>query len=154
MEEAAIDQTPQTAAASETEAPAVAAQPRLHLVTLHLARCPDYPEGSSRCGYQFTAPLDAAHHLDVDGWKVARHHCLVRRFWVGDTDRSGRLLHRRGGLNGATWAFVYTDGGPANEEVEHFLHHQVFQPGEYVSIEDEDGAVNTFKVATVKEVVQ
>lgn len=149
MGDVAVDRISQTAAPA---APGAASErPRLLLVTIHLARCHDYPEGNARCGYQFTAPLDASQHLDVEGWKAARQHCLVRRFWIGDTDRPGRLVHRRGGLSGATWAFVYDEGGP-NEEVEHFLHHQVFQPGEYVSIEDEDGSVNTFKVAAVKEV--
>lgn len=154
MHEAAIDQPLQPEVGQAEDTSSSAAQPRLLLVTLHLARCRDYPDGSVRCGYQFTAPLDASHHLDVDSWKAARQHCLVRRFWIGDEDRQGRLVHRRGGLNGATWAFVYANGGAVNGEVEHFLHHQVFQPGEYVSIEDEDGAVNTFKVETVKEVMR
>ena len=34
----------------------------LQHITLHLARCAEFPQGSDRHGYSFRAPLDARGH--------------------------------------------------------------------------------------------
>ena len=56
----------------------------LHHVTLHLARSKQFPQGSSRYGYDITAPLDAEGHLDQDEWAAKRAFCWVRRFWADE----------------------------------------------------------------------
>src|SRR4051794_38579517 len=76
---------------------------KLHRVTLTLARCPEHPDGSSGRGYQIIAPLGPDGHLDVALWHETRDHCRVRRFWTGEPDCHGRLVHRAGGQGGATW---------------------------------------------------
>jgi len=52
----------------------------LHHITLHLARCKEYPEGSPNSGYEIVAPLDATGMLDSAEWKEKRDQCRVRRF--------------------------------------------------------------------------
>ena len=61
----------------------------LHHITLHLARNKQFPEGSSRYGYDITAPLDAQGHLDQEEWSDKRAYCRVRRFWADEGERSG-----------------------------------------------------------------
>ena len=73
---------------------------RIHL---ELARSHEFPDGSRERGYDFVAPLDDAGHLSADEWRHARNHCHVRRFWHGQADERGLLVHKRGG----TWAFDY-----------------------------------------------
>ena len=70
-------------------------------ILLHLARSKANPEGSSRHGYDLVAPLDASGHLDLAAWKEARARCRVRRFWEGEPDQTGHLIHRSGGRGGA-----------------------------------------------------
>jgi hypothetical protein len=77
----------------------------LLLVTLHLARCADYPVGNDRCGYTFVAPLTPDGHLDAGTWHSQRERCYVRRFWEGEPDRVGHLLHRPGGTGGSNLVF-------------------------------------------------
>src|SRR3546814_6797976 len=82
----------------------------LKTIRLELARHPDHPEGSSRHGYELQAPLQADGHLDEAAWH-SLHRTVqmpVRRFWSGDDDRSGELVHTRHG-----WAFSYA---PRSEE--------------------------------------
>ena len=52
----------------------------LQRVRLELARCPEFPQGSHERGYDFIAPLDAAGHIDAEGWKLLRDCCRVKRF--------------------------------------------------------------------------
>jgi hypothetical protein len=40
----------------------------LKRIRLELARTPEHPEGSSKCGYEFIAPLDGHGHFDADAW--------------------------------------------------------------------------------------
>src|ERR1700733_950656 len=53
-------------------------------IFLHLARSPEFPEGSAERGYELVAPLNASNHLDVDEWKSHKAKCHVRRFWPGE----------------------------------------------------------------------
>ena len=121
----------------------------LHHVTLHLARSKQFPQGSSRYGYDITAPLDAEGHLDQDEWAVKRDHCRVRRFWVNEGERQGVLVHRPGGAGGATWMIDYNQDRPGDEEAGYHLHQHRFIEGEYVTIEDDDGKPYTFQVVAV-----
>jgi hypothetical protein len=63
----------------------------LNRILLTLARSKDFPDGSSRHGYDFIAPLDPQGHIDPILWKEYRDYCRVRRFWAGEDDEIGRL---------------------------------------------------------------
>jgi len=124
----------------------------LHHITLHLARSKEYPEGSSRYGYEITAPLDAEGMLDASEWKVRRAQCRVRRFWGDEFDRYGLLVHRPGGSGGATWTIDYEPGRTVDDEAGYHLNTHKFVAGEYVSIRDEDEKLHTFQVVAVRSI--
>lgn len=121
----------------------------LKRIRLNLARSKDHPEGSSRHGYEFVAPLDAAGHIDLEGWRENRNACTVRRFWGDEAPETGRLVHRAGGSRGATWVFDYNEADTDDDEAGFRFADHAFQPGEYVSIRDDDGTLHTFQVVTV-----
>ncbi|RFB76452.1 hypothetical protein DYH55_20135 [Methylovirgula sp. 4M-Z18] len=121
----------------------------LQHITLHLARCPEFPEGSSERGYEFVAPLNASAHLDVEEWKHNRAQCRVRRFWPGESDRHGRLVHLGGG-QGGTWAVRYGGQDSSEGETGVRLSTHCFAEGEYVSIRDDEGHAHTFKIARLR----
>lgn len=123
----------------------------LQSVTLTLARCPAHPEGSPGRGYDILAPLDAAGKLDAALWHSKRDHCRVRRFWTGEPDRYGRLIHRAGGRNGATWLIDYDDRITEDDEPGFRLDTHRFIEGEYVSLRDAGGLMCPFKVARVTQ---
>ena len=119
----------------------------LKKIRLELARDPDFPEGSARHGYEFVAPLAADGHIDAEGWRQHRADCRVRRFWNGEPDEAGHLLHRRGG----SWAFHYDlEGDPDVDEPGYRFDSHAFKEGEYVSITERDGKLRTFRVASVR----
>jgi hypothetical protein len=124
----------------------------LHRVRLELARSRDFPEGSARHGYEITAPLDSNGLLDVQEWRTTRAQCQVRRFWAGEPDSRGHLVHRAGGAGGATWLIDYDQERADDDESGYRLGAHRFQVGEYVSIKDDEGDMHTFKVAQVKPV--
>ena len=118
----------------------------LKKVRLELARCPDYPEGSSRHGYEFIAPLTGDGVLDSEAWRKHRSRCTVRRFWEGEDDETGHLVHTRG----RTWAFRYDDEpGTDDEPIYHLDRHKVVA-GEYITIIESDGIDRTFKVVDIR----
>ena len=121
----------------------------LHRIILHLARRKGFPEGSARHGYEIVAPLDADGHLSFIEWCSRRLQCRVRRFWGADPDRWGVLVHRRGGAGGATWIIDYDADETEDDEAGIHLDGRTFKVGEYVSVGDSSGAVNTFKVTEV-----
>ena len=77
----------------------------LKSIRLQLARSKQHPSGSPNHGYQFVAPLDADGHIDPDTWKSHRDQCRVRRFWQGEDDQIGHLVHKPGGAEHARWMF-------------------------------------------------
>ncbi len=117
----------------------------LKRIRLNLARTKEYPSGSSRHGYEFTAPLDAEGRIDAESWRKVRDKCRVRRFWGDEEEDIGHLVHRPGG----SWAFRYDIDGDDDDEAGYKFGAHPFVPGEYVSIRDEDGDLNTFQVVTV-----
>lgn len=119
----------------------------LKKIRLNLARTHDFPNGSNRHGYEFAAPLNADGHIDAAAWKTLRDHCRVRRFWGGEEEDLGHLLHRPGG----SWAFHYDIGGDEDDESGYRFGSHAFRPGEYVSIRDDDGELHTFQVVTVTD---
>jgi hypothetical protein len=122
----------------------------LYRVTLTLARCPDFPDGSVARGYEMVVPLGPDGHLDPALWRETHDSCRVRRFWAGQRDRDGRLVHRAGGEGGATWLIDYEDWTNEDDEPGYHLGTHAFVPGDYVSIRDaDDGVYRTFMVARV-----
>src|SRR6202521_205755 len=87
----------------------------LNRILLNLARSRKFPEGSPRHGYDFIAPLDAQGHIDPILWKKYRDYCRVRRFWEGEEDEVGRLVHKPGGAEHARWVFDYTPDGEEDQ---------------------------------------
>ncbi|SEP50319.1 hypothetical protein SAMN04487843_13615 [Methylobacterium sp. ap11] len=127
-----------------------AASAELHRVTLTLARCPEHPDGSAGRGYDFVAPLGPDGRLDAALWRETCDQCRVRRFWTGEPDRHGRLVHRAGGEGGATWLIDYDDRTTDDDEPGYRLGTHAFVVGEYVSIRDTgSGDFCTFMVAYV-----
>jgi hypothetical protein len=82
-------------------------------IRLELARTKDFPEGSRNRGYEFCAPLDEEGHLDVEEWKRHRKKCTVRRFWEGEDEENGFLVHTRR----REWAFSYRAGEEDDEPI-------------------------------------
>jgi hypothetical protein len=118
-------------------------------IRLNLARSKEFPQGSSRHGYEFVAPLDNKGHIDAELWKQHRNHCRVRRFWEGEADEHGFLVHRPGGPEHGRWLFDYDQATDTDDESGYRFGTHVFQPGEYVSIRNEEGEMHTFRVATL-----
>ena len=58
----------------------------LKRIRLELARTPQFPQGNSACGYEFTAPLTRHGLLDRSQWQRDKAKCTVRRFWQGAAD--------------------------------------------------------------------
>jgi hypothetical protein len=117
----------------------------LKKIRLELARTPQFPQGSPRHGYEFTAPLDARGFLDPAGWAKARTSCTVLRFWNTNPDEHGQLIHRRDG----SWAFSYAPGEDDDEPIFRFDRHH-FVVGEYVTVTEHDGVARPFRVAEIK----
>jgi hypothetical protein len=122
----------------------------LKRIRLNLARSKDFPTGSARHGYEFVAPLDDKGHIDPAHWQEHREYCGVRRFWQGEEDQLGRLVHRPRAPENARWVFDYDRRSEADDEAGYRFASHAFVPGEYVSIRDEDGEMHTFQVVSVQ----
>ena len=118
-------------------------------IRLHLARSKEFPDGSDHHGYEFVAPLDAKGHIDQHLWQKHREHCRVRRFWEGDDEKAGLVIHKPGGAEHARWVFDYDQTRSDDDESGYRFGAHAFLPGEYVSISDDDGEVHTFRVVSV-----
>jgi hypothetical protein len=125
----------------------------LNRIVLNPARSREFPGGSSRHGYDFIAPLDSQGRIDPLLWKKYRHYCRVRRFWAGEEDEVGRLVHKPGGAEHARWMFDYNPDEDDDDEAGYKFGAHAFLPGEYVSISGHDGRLQTFRVVTVDPVV-
>ncbi len=119
----------------------------LYHVRLELARSKEFPEGSARHGYEFTAPLDAGGHLDGEAWKTAKAQCTVRRFTAGKDDEKGRLIHV-----GKGWHFDYVAKVSDDDEPLFKLDRHTIKQGEYLSITEHDGVMRTFRIVSVRAV--
>jgi hypothetical protein len=117
----------------------------LKRIRLELARTKEFPEGNPNCGYEFVAPLKADSHLDPEEWKRSKDKCTVRRFWQGEDDETGKLVHGRGGR----WTFSYAEGEDDDEPIFKFDRHLMKQ-GEYVTITEHDGIARPFRIVSVR----
>jgi hypothetical protein len=119
-------------------------------IRLNLARSREFPAGSAQHGYEFVAPLDPSGHIDAELWRKHRDHCRVRRFWDGAEDQVGRVVHKPGGAEHARWVFDYHPDRSDDDEPGYRFGSHVFIPGEYVSIQDDEDELHTFKVVAVE----
>jgi hypothetical protein len=117
----------------------------LRTIRLELARTKDFPDGSAAHGYEFVAPLDIEGRIDPEAFRRHRDACVVRRFWRGAADETGRLVPTRR----HTWAFSYAPGEDDDEPFFHLETHRL-AVGEYVTIREHDGESRTFRVAAVR----
>jgi hypothetical protein len=123
----------------------------LRHIRLELARSKEFPNGSSRHGYDLIAPLNKQGHIDPELWREHRDACRVRRFWEDEDDAVGHLVHKPGGSEHARWMFEY-NGITEDEEAGYRLGVHAFVPGEYVSIRKGDEDFHTFVVTSVESV--
>ena len=121
----------------------------LKRIRLQLARSKEFPSGSVQHGYELAAPLDAQGHIDQQLWQQHRDHCRVRRFWAGQDDKVGRLVHKPGGSEHARWVFDYDPKRVDDDEAGYRFGAHTFAAGEYVTIRDQDEA-HTFRVISVE----
>ncbi len=113
-------------------------------IRLNLARTQDFPDGSNAHGYDMVAPLTADGHLDEAAWRTDRKRATVRRFWEGEDDEHGHLVHTRH----RTWAFSYAPGEDDDEPIFHLESHAI-APGDYITITEHDGAAEPFRIIAV-----
>jgi hypothetical protein len=128
-------------------------QAALKLIRLELARSKEFPAGSDRHGYEFVAPLDAAGRIDSKVWKEHKDQCRVRRFWSGEEDQHGFLLHRPGGSEHAQWIFDYDRSRDDDDEFGYRFGAHAFVPSEYLTLESKTGE-HTFKVISVEAIAK
>jgi hypothetical protein len=119
-------------------------------IRLNLARSKEFPQGSARHGYEFVAPLDDKGHIDVAFWRQHKDNCRVRRFWEGEDDEIGFLVHKPGGPEHARWIFDYNPSRADDDESGYRFGAHAFRPGEYVSVRNEDDESHTYVVASVE----
>src|SRR4051812_14550424 len=100
-------------------------------VRLELARSHDFPDGSNRHGYEFILPLSEDGKLDRGDYDRAPELSTVHRFWDGEGDEVGQLVHTARGR----WAFSYVAGEDDDEPIHRFADH-VFREGEYISVRE------------------
>lgn len=114
----------------------------VYQIVLRLARNPGYPEGDDAQGFIITAPLDADDRLDLAAWRSNREACTVIRFKPGeDRDADGRLTH-----NGSHWFFHYDEAGEGDDEPVYRLGDHRLAIGEYVTVQENDGATLTYRI--------
>lgn len=118
----------------------------LSLIRLELAREKDHPRGSPLHGYEIIAPLDASGHLDSVAWKTHHPRCTVRRFWDGEEDRHGELVHTAR----SKWAISYDPSTDLDDERIFRLDRHLLALGSYVSITEPDNMQHTYRVTSVK----
>jgi hypothetical protein len=118
----------------------------LSKVRIEMARDAEFPEGSSRHGYEFVAPLDKKHHIDAKSWQANREKCRVKRFWEDDPDEIGHLVRKPGG----SWAFHYDIHGDIDDdETGYRFGDHALVPGEYISIREHGEDLRTFRIVSV-----
>lgn len=115
-------------------------------VMLELAREPGHPQGDRSHGYHLYVPLTEDGHVDGEAWVKLHHACRVRRFRPGEEERHGRIVRGPGGQ----WSFDYDNRSAADDEHGFRLKDEVFTPGEYVSIREDDGRMHTFQVIAIR----
>ena len=134
---------------------------RLYRVRLELARCRDFPDGSAERGYELTLPLHGDGALDVPACESRPDGCRVQRFWPGEGEEAGHLVHR----GDHRWSIRFEDGdGKAEPEPEpespddvdddeepifQLDRHRIVN-GQYLTIRERDAVERTFRVVRIR----
>lgn len=113
-------------------------------VRLERAREPGLPQGDGAIHYTLVAPIDGEGHLDAEAWADHRDACRVVRVRPGEESAEGRLRRRPGG----SWAFHYEDEAGEDDDPGYRFDRHAFIPGEYVTIEEDEGA-HTYRIVSV-----
>lgn len=113
-------------------------------IRLEVARSRDFPEGSTRHGYEMVLPLLADGRIDEKTLKAAPEAASVHRFWESEGDAVGQVRHQ-----GGRWLITYEPDGPEDEPLHRFAEHK-FRMGEYVSVREGAHAEHAFKVVAVR----
>jgi len=111
-------------------------------IRIELARSHDFPQGSTRHGYEMVLPLTADGAIDQKAASGALQLCTIHRFWEGDGDVTGQLMHAHG-----RWSMRFDDG--REEPLHRFPEHR-FRVGEYVSVRASRGGEHAFRVVDVR----
>lgn len=124
---------------------------RLHRVRLELARCREFPEGSTLRGYEFVVPLRDDGTLDVPACEDQPQRCRIRRFWPGEDDEAGHLVHQ----GDHRWVIRLDGaGGGAAEEAEEepifrLDSHRIVE-GQYLTIREHEEVDRTFRIVSIR----
>lgn len=116
-------------------------------IHLELARTPDFVAGNDQRGYDLVAPINEDGTFDEATWRENKTKSHVRRFWDGEDDQHGLLIHTRH----RTWAFSYAPGEDDDEPIFHLESHKI-QEGEYVTITETDGSALPFRISAMAPV--
>jgi hypothetical protein len=116
----------------------------LAVVRLLLASNAGFPEGSSTRGYELRLPLMPDGQIDRRAAASRPDACTVLRFWEGEPDRHGHLVHGPMG-----WCIEY---GPKEQDGEpmHRFEASTLRPGDYASVHEHDGLVMQFRIVGVQ----
>ncbi|NBC31531.1 MAG: hypothetical protein GVY13_02530 [Alphaproteobacteria bacterium] len=123
---------------------------RLHRIRLELARCREFPLGSAVRGYEFVVPLRDGGEVDVPACEDRPQRCSVRRFWPGEDEESGHLVHQ----GDHRWAIRFdgtaVDPDEAEEEpIFQFDRHRIVE-GQYLTIRERDEVDRTFRIVSIR----
>jgi hypothetical protein len=113
-------------------------------VRLELARSHEFPEGSTRHGYVVVLPLDEAGRIDEASYRKTPELCTLHRFWEGEGDSVGQVVHR----GARRWAFAYHAGREDDEPVPHLSEH-VFREGQYLAVREANGKEHVLRIVSV-----
>lgn len=116
-------------------------------IKLTLARTPEFAGGSDKHGYDLVAPINSEGLLDEAAWRSDKSKAYVRRFWDGEDEEHGHLIHTRH----RTWAFSYAPGEGDDEPIFHLESHRLAE-GEYVTITETDGTALPFRISAMAPV--
>ncbi len=119
-------------------------------VVLRLARNPGVPEGDDTQGYVITAPLTADGRLSENEWREHKSACTVVRVKPGDDRDADGLLTRRGD----NWFFHYDEPREGDDEPIFRLSDHSLAVGAYITIRENDGRENTYRVVEHAPVVK
>lgn len=111
-------------------------------ITLRLARNPSSPAGDPERGYVLLAPLTEEGKIDADVYAAAKSACTVRRFDPGMDAVDGKLKR-----HASAWYFDYDAQRTSDDEPVFKLGDHRFLPGDYVTINDEEGTPLTYQVS-------
>jgi hypothetical protein len=125
----------------------------LNRILLTLARSREFPDGSSRHGYDFIAPLDPEGHIDPMLWKKYRDTAGFGDFGRARTTKSVASCTSLAALNTHAWFSSTIPVGMTTMKLATSSVNMRFCLGDYVSISGKDGKLQTFRVTSVNPVL-